>query len=233
MWGASRVAGAAGLVLAGLLSAAIVLDFAIIASTGGPPVIGLDTLSADLQRARGSAIWPIEGWLYCLQIVPFAVFVVGLRSTFRGTREDALAGVAMTAGILFMVMHTIHNLAVVAVVQVMAPVYSPGAANAASIEAASRAILGFSYSAFLPGGGVGSLLLVLATAGFAVVQSRTRALASGWMAPFAWATAALVGAGYAQYLLPPAFVLALIGFFAFVGWITASSLSLLRADIRP
>jgi hypothetical protein len=233
MWGANRIAGAAGLVLAGMLSAAIGLDFVIIATTGGPPVIGLGTLSADLERVRASAIWPVEGWLYVLQIVPFSIFVAGLGSVYRDSESGDVARMAVVAGLLFMVLHTLHNLAIVTVVQVMAPDYSPSAANAGAIEAASRAVLGFSYAAFLPGGGVGSLLLVLSTVGFAIVQGRTRRLGSAWSAPLAWATAAFVAAGYLQYVVAPAFVLALVGFFAFVGWITSASLSLLRAAPQP
>jgi len=229
MWRVNQVAGLAGLILAAMLSVAIVLDFAIIATTGGPPLIGLATLPADLERVRASAIWPLEGWLYVLQIVPFSIFVTGLWSSFRGSRDEDLARVAVVTGLLFMVFHTLHNLAIVTVVQVMAAAYSPSATNAGAIEAASRAILGLSYAAFLPGGGVGSLLLVLSAASFAVVEGRTRALASRWVAPLAWATAAFVAAGYLQYVVAPAFVLALIGFFAFVGWITTASLGMLRA----
>ena len=76
MWEPRRIAGAAGLVLAAMLVVAFVLDFVITGTTGGPPTIALSSLTADLTRARDSVIWPIETWLYSLQIVPFAIFIL-------------------------------------------------------------------------------------------------------------------------------------------------------------
>ena len=223
-----RLAGVAGVVLAAMMIIAFALDFAIIATTGGPPMIYPESLSADLVRARDSAIWPIETWLYALQIIPFAVFIVGVRATLRAGREGGIADLATLAAVLFMALHTLHNLAILTVVQGLAPAYVPGAANASSIEAVSRGFLGLAYAAFLPGGGVGSALLVAALIGFAVAQRRTRALA-GASSRLATASAALVAVAYAQYVVPPAFFLALVGWLAYMAWTAVVSVGLLRS----
>ena len=210
---------------------AFALDFAIIATTGGPPMMYLETLSADMTRARDSAIWPIETWLYTLQIVPFAIFILGVRSTLRAAKEEGIADVATLAAVLFMALHTLHNLAILTVVQVLVPAYVADAATASAIETVARGLLGLAYAAFLPGGGVGSALLVTALIGFAVAQRRTRALAA-WSGRLAAASALLVTIAYAQYIVPPAFFLALVGFLAYVAWTAVVSVGLLRSAPR-
>lgn len=226
-----RLAGTAGLVLAAMMIVAFVLDLALIATTGGPPLIGLASLSTDLGRARDSAIWPVETWLYTLQVVPFAIFILGVRAALRGAKEEAMADVVTLAAVLFEALHTLHNLTILAVVNVLAPAYVPGTAEATATEVVARGLLGLSYATFLPGGGVGSALLVAALAGFAVAQRRTRALAP-WSGRLAAAGAVLVAIAYAQYIVPPAFFIALFGYVAYMAWTVVVSLGLLRSEAR-
>ena len=232
MWESRRIAGAAGVVLTGLLVVAFALDLTIIGTTGGPPVIALGALGPDLQRAAGSAVWPLETWLYTLQIVPFGVFILGVRSAYRGTAAEWIAGAATVSGLLFMILHTLHNLAILAVVQVLAPAYVAGAPDAPAIEATARGLLGLANAAFLPGGGVGGALLVLVTAGFAIADGRARGLASPWSGRFAWAAAGLSAIAYAQSVVPAMLAVALVGFLGFIGWVALSSMSPLRAAPR-
>lgn len=228
-----RPTAVAGLTLAFLTVLGLALDGAIAATTGGPPMIALATLSADLQRARGSVVWPIETWVYTLQIVPFALFVAGLRTMLRSAGEEAVADVASLAAILFMALHTLHNLAILTVVQVFAPAYLPGAADAGAIETAVRGLLALAYAAYLPGGGVGGLLFIAALAAFAVGQRRSRVLASG-SGRLAAASAALSALGYLQYIVFPALFIALVGWLAYLAWAITVSVGLLRSTApRP
>lgn len=227
-WEPRRVAGAAGLVLAAMLVVAFALDFVIMGTTGGPPMIGLASLAADLTRARESVIWPIETWIYSLQIVPFAIFILGVRSAYVGSGSEWLANAATVAAVLFMALQTLHNLTILTVVQVMAPAYVSGATDAPAIEAVSRALLGFAYAAFVPGGGVGGVLFVLAFAGFAIAQRRTRVLPP-WTGPLAAASAVLTATAFGQYVVPPVFALALVGFLAFIAWVVVASVSMFRS----
>jgi hypothetical protein len=42
-------------------------------------------------------VWPIETWVYTLQIVPFAIFVAGLRAMLRSAGEETVADIAALA----------------------------------------------------------------------------------------------------------------------------------------
>lgn len=198
------------------------LDFVVISTTGGPPQIFLASLSADLVRARNSSIWPIETWVYSLQAIPFVVFILGMRAALRDAGEEALADIAALAGVFFMALHTLHNLAILAVVNVLAPTYVAGAADAASTEAVARGLLGVAYAAFLPGGGIGGALLVLALASFAMAQRRSRAFPA-WSGRLATFAAVLLTVAYLQYIVPAAFFIALPGYVAFILWTAAVS----------
>ncbi len=226
-----RFTATAGLVLAGMMILGFALDVAIISTTGGAPMVGLDTLAADLGRVRGSAIWPTEAWVYTLQIVPFALFVLGLRATLRTAGAELAADVATLAAVLFMGFHTLHNLAFIAVIQGLAPVYVQGAPNAPAIEATARGFVTFADATFLPGGGVGGLLFVTMMAAFVVAQRRTRALAAG-SGRIAAASAVLLAIGYAQYIVPAALFVALIGWLAFIAWTAVVSIGCLQAAER-
>ena len=228
---ARRVAGIAGVVLAIMMAVAFVLDFAIIATTGGPPQIYPETLSADLVRVRGSAIWPLEAWLYSLQVVPFALFILGVRSALRAAGREAAADTTTLGALLVMAAHTLHNLAILAIVQYVAPVYAPDATNAVALEATTRALVGLAYATFVPGGGVGSALLVISLVAF-TTGARGSASFPSWSTRFAWAGAVLVAIAYVQYVIAPAFFIALFGYLAFIGWIAVLGVSFMRGGTR-
>ncbi|MGH2471532.1 MAG: hypothetical protein ACRDG6_03885 [Candidatus Limnocylindria bacterium] len=190
-------------------------------------MIALTKLPEDLARARASAIWPIEAWLYTLQIVPFAIFVLGVRASIRSAGQEALADVFALSGILFMSLHTLHNLAIVTAVQVLAAAYVPGTAEGTAIEAVARGLLGFAYAAFVPGGGVGTALLVAMLAAFTAAQGETRALPR-WSGRLSAAGAALLAVGYAQYLVPAAFFVALLGVVIYIAWTIVVTVGLAR-----
>lgn len=227
----TRPIALAGLTLAGLTLLGLILDGAIASTTGGPPMLALATLGADLVRAGSSAVWSIETWVYTVQIVPFAILVSGLRSLLRSAGEAVLADVAALSAMSFMALHTLHNLAILAVVQVFAPVYVPGAADAPAIEAATRGLLAVAYAAYLPGGGVGGLFFIVAMAAFALAQRRHAIFAAG-AGSLAAASAALSVIGYLQYLVFPALFVALLGWLAYLAWIVTVSVGLLRSTER-
>jgi hypothetical protein len=87
--------------------------------------------------------------------------VLGVRSALRAAGEEVIADKATLAAVLFMALHTLHNLAILSVAQVLASSDVPGTAEATEIEAVARGFLGFAYATFLPGGGVGSLLFIV------------------------------------------------------------------------
>jgi hypothetical protein len=210
-----------------MMLVAFALDFTIIGTTGGDPMIALTKLPEDLARARASAIWPIEAWLYTLQIVPFAIFVLGVRASLRSAGQEALADVFALSGIVFMSLHTLHNLAILTTVQVLAAAYVPGSADATAIEAVARGLLGLAYAAFLPGGGVGTAFLVIALAAFAAAQRESRALPR-WSGRLSAASAALLLVGYAQYVVPPTFFVALFGYVIYIAWTIVVTVGLAR-----
>ncbi|HEY6958304.1 MAG TPA: hypothetical protein VI814_05740 [Candidatus Limnocylindria bacterium] len=228
---ARRVAGIAGVVLAIMMAVAFVLDFVLIATTGGPPQIYPETISVDLVRVRASAIWPLETWLYSLQVIPFTLFILGVRNALRAAGREAAADTTTLAGLLFIAAHTLHNLAILTVVQYIAPVYAPDAPNAAALEAATRALIGLASATFLPGGGVGSALLVISLVAFAM-GARGTGVFPAWSTRFAWAGAVLLAVAYLQYVIAPAFFIALFGYLAFIGWVAVLSASFMRSEQR-
>ena len=211
--GELRITRAAGLLLAAMLILGFAFDMVLMVSTGGPPMIGLGSLSHDLARAGGSSVWPVETWVYTLLTVPSVVFIFGLRRSV-GAAQPVLADVAAGAALLFIALHTLHNLVVLAVVQVVAP---SAAADAAGAAAVARPLLALAYATFLPGGGLGGVVFILAMAAFAWLQRRS---AAGWLA---LAAAVLFAVGYAQYLLAPAIVAALAGWLCFIAWTVATA----------
>lgn len=213
-----RLTAYAGFVLTGMLIVAFALDLAIMATTGGPPAVYPATVGADLVRLGGSAIWPVEAWLYTLLLVPFAAFVVGVRAQLQAAGEELAADLAALAAILFMALHTLHNLSILTIVHGLAPDYAPGSAAAAGIETTARAFATFASVTFEPGGGVGGLLFIVALATFGIAQRRSLALGSSRLAT---ASALLLSVGYAHYLVFAAFFVALLGWVAFIGWVVA------------
>lgn len=224
-----RRAGIAGVVLALVLVAAFALDFVIIGTTGGDPAFNLQHIGPDLVRASGSTVWRVEAWLYVLAIVPFAVFIVGLTRALRSDRDEGLPGVAQVTTLLSFIFSTVHNAAIVSVLQFLVPPYTPGSPEGAAIETTATALLGFGNTTFWPGGGVGGLLLVI---GMWAIGKAT--LAGGqfprWTAYTAYGAALLSLLGYLQYLVRGLLLLALLGWVLLIVWIVAVSTRLLRAS---
>lgn len=219
-----KLAGIAGLVLGGMLALAFVLDFTIIATTGGPPMVQLSSLQADMVRLRGNALWSFDTWIYALSIVPASVFVVGAWSALRATGQGALAGVAAIAFVLFQLTHMLHNLALLAVIQLLASSsYVPGSGDAAALEAVTRGLLGFAYATFDMGLGVGTAFFVVGMLAFAAAQRRTRSRV--WT--LALASALLVAVGALQGVFFPTLFVALVGWVCGIAWTIATSLRLL------
>jgi hypothetical protein len=224
----------AGLTLAAMLIIAFALDFAIIGMTGGQPGFDLQNIGDDLLRAQGSGIWRVEAWLYLLMVVPFVVFAFGVYHDIHAQSDAGLPALGLSALTLFWIFSTIHNAAIVTVLQVLVPGYRSGAADGPGLEAAARALLGLGDTIFVPGGGVGSLFLVIGIASLGQSTLRSRRLPR-WTGFVALACALLSLLGYLQYLARPFFFVGLLGFVLYIIWQTAVSLSLLRqrAAIAP
>ena len=104
-----RIGGICGMVLSMMLVAAFVLDMVLVQTTGGQPLLNPDNIGPELLRAKGSAIWPLEGWVYTLMIVPALAFIL---AAYRVLREDdsGLADIGLIASALFWIFHTLHNM---------------------------------------------------------------------------------------------------------------------------
>src|SRR5438105_8023178 len=105
-----RVSGLAGLAFAAVLVTAFVLDGVIAVTTEGPPQIWATTISADLARSGNSVVWRVESWAYLAALIPFAIFLPGLRTTLS-SRDRVAAEIGTIMAGLFIVFHTVHNLA--------------------------------------------------------------------------------------------------------------------------
>jgi len=78
---------------------------------------------------------------------------------------------------------------------------------------------------------VGGMFFVLTCAGFAIAQRRTRALPP-WTGPLAATSAVFTAIAFAQYIVPPVFVVALVGWLAFIAWVVIASVDLFRSAPR-
>lgn len=223
-------AGIAGLMLAGMLLLGFALDLTIIATTGGPPLVQLASLHADIARLRGNAIWPVDTWVYALSIVPFAIFVVGIRSALHSAGQARLADVGALGAILFQLVHTIHNLALLGTIGLLAQNYVSGSPEAAAAETVSRGLLGFAYAAFEPGIGVGTPLLVISMLAFAAAQ---RCTSASWSSRLALISAALLALGSLQLFVPAAVAIALIGWIFGIAWTIVTSVGMLTKRGHP
>lgn len=225
-----RIAGWAGLLLGAMMLVAFALDMAVIATTGGPPEIQPGHLAADLTRAAGSSLWAVETWVYTLLIVPFIVFIAGLRSAVRAAGHPGLADWGALAGLVFAGLHTLHNLLILVAVQVMGPAYVAGGHDATALLATTKALLGLAYATFLPGSGLGTPVLIISMLAFAAAQ-RAGAPGGRWAAGLALASALLLAVAELQAFIPPAFFIALVAWIANIGWTIASAGGLLRGSL--
>src|SRR5258706_5066057 len=219
-----RVSGLAGLAFAAALVAGFVMDGVIALTTGGPPQLYAASISADLARSGGSAIWRIELWTYIIAALPFAIFLPGLRTAL--SRRDAVSvQIGAICAALFIVFHTVHNIAYVAIVTGLAPSYVAGSAASIATERVAQGLIAFAEASFLPGGGIGGALLATCLFAFGAVQRRAGARV-GTPALLAGSLTALgfVGLFLGQAALP----IALSGWIAFIAWTALTSLSLIH-----
>jgi hypothetical protein len=224
----TRLSAFGGLAFAATLAAGFLLDLAIFLTTGGPPQLFVSTLSADLARASTSVVWRVELWTYILAAIPFVVFLPGLRHALDERGNDVVSIGALMAA-LFILLHTLHNMAYAAIVTGLAPDYVAGSATAPATLETSRGLIALAETAFLPGGGIGALALVFALVIFGIAQRRSGARRTSGVA---LAAAVLTSAGYLRLVVPDMVVLpvALAGWVAFIAWSAMSSLDLLRAN---
>lgn len=210
-----RWSALAGFVLVAMMAAAFVMDFAIIGTTGANPEIRMDRLGEDLVRVQESALWPVEAWTYTLMVVPAALFLVGLYGILRRETGGLPAmGVLLALGLW--IVNTAHNVAILVVVQTLAPAYIPGAANAAAIEATALGFLG-AGAALSPLSGLGAVVLAVAalSLGMAILRSDRF---SRWNGYLLLGLVLLASLGLLRPLSDAFIVVGLIGWVVFILW---------------
>lgn len=224
-----RYGGISGIILAIMLIAAFALDFAIIATTQGPPILRPENISADLLRAQGSFLWLVEAWLYTLMVVPVPLFIAMVYRALREKNDGGLAAVGLFASTLFWIFHTLHNVSFLTILQVLVPRYTGGSAEAAAIEVVAVALLGFANVAFGFGASVGALFLVgyLGVLGMVTLQ---RGGLPRWTGYVALAAALLSLLAYLQFLSEAiGLVLGLLSWVLHILWVIGASVRLLRS----
>src|SRR5947209_2826148 len=135
-----RLSGLAGLAFAAVLVVGFVLDGVIAVTTGGPPQLYAANIGADLTRSGGSAIWRVELWTYILATLPFAIFIPGLRRALTGD-DPVLAQIGAITAALFIVFHTVHNIAYAAIVTGLAPSYVAGTTRSLATEQVAQGLI--------------------------------------------------------------------------------------------
>ncbi len=221
-----RLYGIAGIVLAAMMILTFILDFTIIA-TSGAPEIDLNNVGPDLVRAGDNLIWHIESLLYLFQIVPFSGFALGIYWTLKSDQDGGLPALGLLTTGLFWVFHTLHNAAIVTTIYSLAPDYVPGTLQGQLIEAIAHGLLATGNTFFRPGGGVGTLLLVVGMIAMGQVILRTSHFPR-WTGYAAMATALFSLVAYLQYVAESFFYLALVSWIIYIVWITVVSLRLTR-----
>lgn len=213
----TRWVATAGMVLVLLMVMGFALDMALMGTTGGDPILRADSIGDDLVRAQGSAIWPVEGWVYTLMLLPATVFLAGIYWGFRRTDRDGGATIGVLLLFLFWVLHTVHNLAILVVVQGLAPGYVPGAADAAAIEATARAFVGLG-DVLSPFSGLTTAFLATGLLALGRACLRPEVTYSRWTGYVALAVAPLAALGTLQGLSAAFLAPALIGWILFLLW---------------
>jgi len=221
-----------GVVLALLLVAGFAADMAIVLTTGGPPVLDPARIGGELLRAKASAIWPVEAWLYTLMIVPVPAFVVGAYTALRREVDRGLPVLGLICALLFWIFHTIHNIGFLTVLQVVASGYTGAGADGAAADAVARVLLGFANAAFGFGTSVGGLFLVGYLACFGIATLQTGGLPR-WTGYAALAAAALAVLAYLQVVsqaLGPIF--GIPSWVLHIAWVIGVTVALLRERAR-
>jgi hypothetical protein len=214
-----------GIVLAIMMVIGFALDMTIIQTTSGPPVLNGDTIGSELLRARGSTIWLVEGWFYSLMVVPGFVFVLGVYWALRDFNKS-LAGIGLFASALFWIFHTLHNVAMLTVLQVLVPRYSSGTSEGTAIETLSTGLLGFANLLFGFGGSVGGLFLAIFLATFGLVTLRSPL--PRWIGYMAVVAGLAVVLSYLQFISGAFMFIGLIGWILSIAWVVGTTAALSR-----
>ena len=223
-----RYGGISGIILALMLIAAFALDFAISATTQGPPILRPENIGADLLRAKGFTLWIVEAWLYTLMVIPVPLFMVMVYRALREKNDGAVPAVGLFASALFWIFHTLHNVAFLTILQVLVPRYTGGAEGTA-IEVVAIALLGFANVTFGFGTSVGALFLVgyLGVLGMVTLQGGGLPRWTGYVA---LAAALLSLLAYLQFLSEAfGLVFGLPSWVLHIVWVIGATLGLLRS----
>lgn len=221
--------GVAGLTFVLLNTAALVLDFVIVGTTGGQPFFDLANAGGELARIQGSTAWLVGAALRVAQFVPIALFVPGLYWVFRGESDRGAAAHGALAVFLFWLFSTVQNGATLAVVAFLAPAYTAGSQGAAAIEAAAVALMSLGEVFFTMGGGLATLFMVAGMVFLGRLTLRSGRLPR-WTGYAALASAAFSLVALFHYLVPALFPAALLGFLLFVLWTIGVSVGFLRSQ---
>jgi len=222
----TRISGVSGVVLAIMMIIAFALDMAIIQTTAGPPLLNADNIGSELLRAKGSTIWLVEGGLYSLMIVPAFVFMLAVYWALRDD-DNGLAGIGLFASALFWIFHTLHNVAMLTVIQVLVPRYTAGTSEATTVEVLATTLLGFANILFGFGGSVGGLFLVAFLAAFGLVTLKSSILPQ-WTGYVALAGGLTVLLSYLQFISGAFLFVGLLGWVLTIVWVVGTTLTLLR-----
>jgi len=206
----------AGMILAFLMVLGFVLDLMIIGTTGGDPQIRGESLGPDLVRVKGSGIWPLETWVYTLMALPGSIFLMGVYWAVRREDRDGLATIGVLVSLLTWALSTVHNLAILAVVQGLAPAYVPGAPDAPALEASARGWLAVA-DALNPLSGITAVFLMVGALALGLATLRAMHLPrwTGWVS---LAVVPLLGLGMLQGFSRAFIAPALIGYILYIAW---------------
>jgi hypothetical protein len=221
----STLIGVSGTVLAIMMVLGFVLDMMIILTTSGPPLLSTDNIGTELLRAKGSSIWLLEGWIYTLMIVPGFIFVLAVYWSLLGD-DHALAGIGLFASALFWIFHTLHNVAMLTVLQVFVPAYAGGTSEGTSIEVMAVGLLGFANLLFGFGGSVGGFFLVCSLVAFGLVTLKSRL--PRWIGYVAVAGGLAVLLSYLQAISGAFVLVGLLGWILNIVWVASTTIALLR-----
>ena len=225
-----RLGGFSGVILAVMLIAGFALDFAIIFTTRGQPLLNPENISTELLRAKGSTVWLVEAWVYTLMVVPVPPFMLAIYWILRAENDRGLPAVGLFASALFWIFHTLHNLSMLTVVQDLVPRYvvAPQESRLA-IEAVATALLGFANAAFNIGKGVGALFFVGSLAAFGGATLLTSRLPR-WTGYLALAASFLGLLAYLQFISEVFVFVGLLGWVIHIVWVIAMTVGLLRSS---
>jgi hypothetical protein len=168
----------------------------------------------------------VEGWLYTLMIVPGFVFALAVYWLLRDD-DNGLAGIGLIASVLFWMFHTLHNVVMLTVIQVLVPRYTAGTPEGSSIESLATALLGLANMMFGFGGSVGGLFLVIFPTAFGLATLKNRVLPR-WTGYVALAGGLAVLLSYLQFISGAFLFVGLLGWVLTIVWVAGTTIALLR-----